>query len=99
MVLADTIHINSLFPPIVAPQGYDDMLQWRLACESGEVVLQRRPSMELSAPKTRPLWVKLEALLNYIFRRLMYVPGEPMATFSMDAFYKKMKKIDHDLGS
>lgn len=80
-------------------QGYENALQWKLAVDAGETQLQRRPSAGLEAPKTRPLWVKLEVMLDYVFRRLMYVPGEPLDTFSMEGFYKKMKKIDHDLGS
>ena len=78
-----------------------DVLSWRLAVETGAISFDRPPSAAWAAEKTRPLHLKLGSLLDYIFRKSMYQPGDQAAfsEFSIDAFVKKMKKLDKNLGS
>ena len=83
----------------VKAMGFEDALQWRLAVEAGEHPLQRRASFGVATPKERPLHVKIETVLDYVFRRLMYVPGEAPEPFTLDLFLKRMKKIDAALGA
>jgi len=81
-------------------EGHDDALQWRLRVAAGEAPPQpRRASMGGDGVvKTRPLAPKLETLLDYIFRRLIYTPEHPVP-FSAAEFVKRMKKKNHELGS
>ena len=49
-------------------------------------------------PSPRPLYAKLELLLDLMFRRLFYDPSQPEVAFSYDGLLKLIKKIDKDLG-
>eukprot|EP00198_Chlamydomonas_reinhardtii_P003541 XP_001692877.1 flagellar associated protein [Chlamydomonas reinhardtii] len=51
-----------------------------------------------SAPKTRPLYVKLEMFLDLVFRRLYWDPSQPEVPFNYDGLLKLVKKIDKELG-
>ena len=42
--------------------------------------------------------MKLELLLDLMFRRLFYDPAQPESQFSTDGVLKIVKKIDKDLG-
>eukprot|EP00878_Enallax_costatus_P045018 GHUV01053851.1.p1 GENE.GHUV01053851.1~~GHUV01053851.1.p1 ORF type:complete len:472 (+),score=157.43 GHUV01053851.1:213-1628(+) len=61
-------------------------------------IFRSRPSARFGAPKPRPLYAKLELLLDLIFRRLYWDPAEPDSVFSYDALMRMVKKIDKDLG-
>jgi hypothetical protein len=83
--------------------GYENMLDWKLAIDAGEIQYVRRPSATGHHKPTeniftRPLADKVEALLDLAFRTLCYIPGEENP-YSVDIFTRKMKKIDHALGS
>ncbi|CAG9462609.1 unnamed protein product [Pedinophyceae sp. YPF-701] len=82
----------------VKEMGLNNMLDWKLAVDSGSIARERRPSMGIEAAKTRPLSVKVESLLDLTFRQLMYIPGE-QNDFTIDKFTRKMKRDDHALGS
>lgn len=61
-------------------------------------IFRPRPSAKFGAPKPRPLYAKLELLLDLIFRRLYWDPAQPDSAFSYDALLRMVKKIDKDLG-
>lgn len=61
-------------------------------------IFRSRPSARFGAPKPRPLYAKLDLLLDLIFRRLYWDPAEPDSVFSYDALLRMVKKIDKDLG-
>lgn len=84
--------------------GYENIFLWALDKEQkGEDdqsadIFRNRESAELGAEKHRPLYAKLEGLLDLVFRRLYYDPSQPEADFSHDAVLRMIKKIDKDLG-
>jgi hypothetical protein len=57
-----------------------------------------RASVGLTSFKTRPLYAKLELMLDLIFRRIHYDPADNSTPFSHDAVLKMLKKVDKDLG-
>lgn len=61
-------------------------------------IFRPRMSARFGAPKPRPLYAKLELLLDLIFRRLYWDPEEPDSVFSYDGLLRMVKKIDKDLG-
>ena len=61
-------------------------------------IFRPRPSAGFSAPKTRPLYVKLEMFLDLVFRRLYWDPSQPEVPFNYDGLLKLVKKIDKELG-
>lgn len=61
-------------------------------------IFRPRLSARFGAPKPRPLYAKLELLLDLIFRRLYWDPAEPDSVFSYDALLRMIKRIDKDLG-
>eukprot|EP00873_Tetraselmis_striata_P034657 jgi/Tetstr1/454921/TSEL_041784.t1 len=85
--------------------GYDNVLEWAIAKESGEdggegsTLFKPRESCILHMPKTRPLYAKVDVLLDYIFRRLFYDPTQPEAQYSKDATLRLVRKIDKEMGS
>eukprot|EP00191_Tetraselmis_sp_GSL018_P024515 CAMPEP_0177627972 /NCGR_PEP_ID=MMETSP0419_2-20121207/31498_1 /TAXON_ID=582737 /ORGANISM="Tetraselmis sp., Strain GSL018" /LENGTH=1910 /DNA_ID=CAMNT_0019129181 /DNA_START=17 /DNA_END=5750 /DNA_ORIENTATION=+ len=87
--------------------GYENVLQWSLAKEQlGEAeiveegsIFKPRPSCELANTKTRPLYAKVELLLDLMFRRLYYDPSQPDLPYSKEALLKYIRKIDKDMGS
>lgn len=46
----------------------------------------------------RPLYVKVDLMLDLMFRRLYWDPAQPEVTFNYDNLLKLIKKIDKDLG-
>lgn len=61
-------------------------------------IFKARESAGFDAPKNRPLYVKLELLLDLIFRRIYYDPTNPDLPFNYDGLLKLIKKMDKDLG-
>jgi len=61
-------------------------------------IFKPRLSARFGAPKPRPLYAKLELLLDLIFRRLYWDPAQPDSVFSHDALCRMVKKIDKELG-
>ncbi|KAG2438847.1 hypothetical protein HXX76_005387 [Chlamydomonas incerta] len=61
-------------------------------------IFRPRPSAGFTAPKTRPLYVKLEMFLDLLFRRLYWDPSQPEVPFNYDGLLKLIKKIDKELG-
>ena len=61
-------------------------------------LFRTRDSAGYAAPKSRPLYAKLELLLDLIFRRLFWDPAQPEVPFSYDGLLKLLKKLDKDLG-
>jgi hypothetical protein len=61
-------------------------------------LFRTRESAGFSAPKSRPLYAKLELLLDLMFRRLFYDPSQAEIAFSYDGLLKLIKKIDKDMG-
>jgi hypothetical protein len=61
-------------------------------------IFRPRPSARFGAPKPRPLYAKLEMLLELLMRRLFWDPAQPESVFSVDGLMKIIKKIDKDLG-
>ena len=61
-------------------------------------VFRHRDSTGFAAPKTRPLYARLELLLDLIFRRLFWDPTQADMPFNYDSLLKLIKKIDKDLG-
>lgn len=57
-----------------------------------------RMSARFGAPKPRPLYAKLELLLDLIFRRLYWDPAQPESAFSYDVLLRMVKKMDKDMG-
>jgi hypothetical protein len=61
-------------------------------------IFQLRPSCELGASKPRPLYAKLDVLLDLVYRRLFWDPAQPAAPFSQEALLWMIRCIDKDLG-
>jgi hypothetical protein len=61
-------------------------------------IFRPRLSARFGAPKPRPLYAKLELLLDLIFMRLYWDPAQPDSAFSSDALLRMIKKIDKDMG-
>ena len=61
-------------------------------------LFRTRDSAGYATPKSRPLYAKLELLLDLIFRRLFWDPAQPEVPFSYDGLLKVLKKLDKDLG-
>jgi len=61
-------------------------------------IFRTRPSARFGAPKPRPLYAKLELLLDLMYRRLYWEPSQPESVFSVDALLRAVRKIDKDLG-
>lgn len=61
-------------------------------------IFKPRLSARFGAAKPRPLYAKLELLLDLIFRRLYWDPAQPDSVFSHDALCRMVKKIDKELG-
>ena len=61
-------------------------------------IFRPRPSARFGAPKPRPLYAKLDMLLELLMRRLFWDPTQPESVFSEDGLIKIIKKIDKDLG-
>lgn len=84
-------------PDEVSAWGFSNVLEWKLARESGGAGTYR-PAESNAA---RPLYMKLEVLLDLMFRRLAYSAGDPstIADFTVEALLKKIRKQDHELGA
>lgn len=62
-------------------------------------IFEPRASVVFSAPKTRPLAAKLDMLLDFIVRRIIWDPLVPTNTsYNMDQAIRTLKKQDKDLG-
>ncbi|WIA12059.1 hypothetical protein OEZ85_012136 [Tetradesmus obliquus] len=61
-------------------------------------IFRPRMSARFGAPKPRPLYAKLELLLDLIFRRLYWDPAQPESAFSYDVLLRMVKKNDKDMG-
>jgi hypothetical protein len=61
-------------------------------------IFRSRPSARFGAPKPRPLYAKLELLLDLVYRRLYWDPTQPDAPFSADALLRAVRKTDKELG-
>ncbi len=61
-------------------------------------VFRTRESAGLTGVKVRPLYTKLELLLDLLFRRLFWDPAQPEIAFSYDGLLKLIKKIDKEMG-
>ena len=61
-------------------------------------VFKTRDSAGFASVKHRPLYAKLELLLDLIFRRLFYDPAQPELQFNYEGLLRLIKKIDKDLG-
>lgn len=61
-------------------------------------IFRRRESAGFDAPKSRPLYAKLELLLDLLFRRLYWDPTNAELPFNYDALLKLVKKVDKELG-
>jgi hypothetical protein len=61
-------------------------------------IFRPRLSARFGAPKPRPLYAKLELLLDLIFRRLYRDPAQPDSAFSYDVLLRMVKKMDKDMG-
>ncbi|KAF8071180.1 hypothetical protein HT031_001262 [Scenedesmus sp. PABB004] len=61
-------------------------------------IFRSRPSARFGASSGRPLYAKLELLLDLVFRRLFWDPGQPETPFNADALLRLVKKADKDLG-
>jgi hypothetical protein len=62
------------------------------------VIFRTRPSARFGAPKPRPLYAKLELLLDLMYRRLYWDPSQPESVFSVDALLRAVRKVDKELG-
>ena len=63
-------------------------------------VLATMPSLPLAndLSGSRPLYAKLELLLDLIFRRLYHNNTQSMQDYSLDAVLRLLKKKDKDMG-
>lgn len=61
-------------------------------------IFRSRPSARFGAPKPRPLYAKLDLLLDLVFRRLHWDPAQPEVAFSYDGLQRMIKKVDKELG-
>jgi hypothetical protein len=61
-------------------------------------IFKTRDSAGFSTVKHRPLYAKLELLLDLIFRRLFYDPAQPELQFNYEGLLRLIKKIDKDMG-
>lgn len=61
-------------------------------------IFKPRLSARFGAPKPRPLYAKVDLLLDLIFRRLHWDPAQPEVPFSYEGLQRMIKKIDKDLG-
>jgi hypothetical protein len=57
-----------------------------------------RPSARFGVSKPRPLYPKLDLLLDLVYRRLYFDPSQADSGFSADALLRAIRKIDKDLG-
>lgn len=64
----------------------------------GGDIFRARESAGYAAPKSRLLHVKLDLLLDLIFRRLFWDPAQPEVVFSHDGLLRMVKKADKDMG-
>lgn len=60
--------------------------------------IPKRPSCDFGAEKTRPLYEKLEILLEYLFQRLDHDPNQPRQ-FEKSKFLRKIQQMDRELGN
>lgn len=84
---------------------YENILEWQKDKEQqvapndpedAPEIFRSRPSARFGAQKTRPLHVKLEMLLELIFRRMV---GSDGGEYSVDNMQRIVKKIDKDMGN
>ncbi|KAJ9524025.1 hypothetical protein QJQ45_022487, partial [Haematococcus lacustris] len=81
--------------------GYTNILEWAMDKERLEGsadkseggagnsdIFRPRDSAGFETPKTRPLYIKLEMLLDLLFRRLYVDPSNPEAPFNYDGLLK-----------
>ena len=68
------------------------------APNSMPMIFRTRPSARFGAPKPRPLYPKLEQLLDLMYRRLYWDPTQPDSSFSVDALLKGVRKVDKEMG-
>lgn len=61
-------------------------------------IFKPRLSARFGAPKPRPLYAKVDLLLDLTFRRLHWDPAQPEVPFSYEGLLRMIKKIDKDLG-
>jgi hypothetical protein len=61
-------------------------------------IFRPRPSARFGASKARPLYAKVDLLLDLVFRRLHWDPAQPEVAFSYEGLLRMVKKIDKDLG-
>lgn len=61
-------------------------------------IFRPQASARFGAPKGRPLYAKLDLLLDLVFRRLHWDPAQPEVPFSYEGLQRMVKKIDKDLG-
>ncbi len=47
---------------------------------------------------SRPLYAKLDVLLDLMFRRLYWDPSQPESVYSTEALVRQLKKIDKEMG-
>ncbi|KAK3271794.1 hypothetical protein CYMTET_19879 [Cymbomonas tetramitiformis] len=81
--------------------GFAHWFEWQQAVEANDPekpTIPRRASAGWSEPKTRPLYEKVEAYLDILFRKLYYDPAKPDDEYTYDACLSLMKKRDKNLG-
>ena len=95
-LMAEAVQLPSA--KFVADAGYENILQWYIDSERPEPEVD--PSYEWGNKQTVPLHHKLEIFLDFMFRRLHYQVGFPESEIlDMEAYTKRMKKLDHDMGA
>jgi hypothetical protein len=80
-------------PPLALP-----VAQAAAAGGSLPEIFRPRLSARFGAPKARPLYAKVDLLLDLIFRRLHWDPAQPEVPFSYEGLQRMIKKLDKDLG-
>jgi len=94
-------------PEDLEAAGYSNILDWAFDKERLEgnpegseqsAIFRMRESGHLEAPKTRPLYVKVEQMLDLMFRKLYWDPSNPTMPFNYDGLLKLIKKLDKDMG-
>ena len=64
--------------------------------DTGAAVRRAVPSADPTG--SRPLYAKLELLLDLIFRRIYYSSSQSMQDYSLEAVLRLLKKKDKDMG-
>lgn len=83
--------------------GFQNWFEWHQHVNQGgdeafNIIPRRESGKGFTKAKNRALIVKVEGLLDIIFRKLLFDPSNPTAEFTYEGCLNHVKKIDKNLG-